>query len=85
MASNVDWEKVFKGCIPIFKAEEKAFAEAYEICTSNDFLAEKVFDEIRDVKDIPAKLKIIYHEGLYGSLDRAKSRVRHRIGTMKVN
>ena len=85
MASNVNWEKVFKGRIPVFKAEEKAFGEAYEICTSNDFLAERVYDDIRDLKDIPAKLKVIYHEGLYGSLDKAKSRVRHRIGTMKSN
>ena len=85
MASNVNWEKVLKGRIPVFKAEERAFVEAFDICTSNDFLADHVYDVIRDDKDIPAKLKIIYHEGLYGSLDKAKARVRHRIGTMKNN
>ena len=83
--ANVDWDQVLHGRIPIFKPEERAFAVAFDTCTATEFLAEKIYEAIKDNENVPARLKIIYQEGLYGTLDRAKNRVRHRIGTMKTN
>ena len=84
-SNNVDWDQIFHGRIAIFKPEEQAFALAYQTCTATEYLAEKVYEAIKGNDNVPARLKIIYQEGLYGSLDRAKTRVRNRIGTMKTN
>ena len=85
MASNVDWGQVLKDRFYIFKVEENAFLQSLDICNSSDVAAQKIYETIRNDSEIPANLKLMYKEFLFGTHVKVKKRIKSRISNMRRN
>ena len=83
MASNLDWDEIFKDRHPAFKVEENAFVASLKICNSTEVAAEHIYRAIKDDKDIPENLKLIYKEAVYGSNKQVKKRIRNRMTNIR--
>ena len=83
MASNVDWEEILRDRYATFKVEEQAFLDSLKICNSTEISTERIYDAIKGDPDVPANLKLMYREAVFGTNQQVKNRIKNRLGNIR--
>ena len=79
------WQDLLKERYPMYKVEEKAFAESLKVCNSAYVSADKIYQAIKDDADVATNLKALYREAIYGTNKEVKSHIKSRIGNIRRN
>ena len=57
------WQHLLNDRYPTYKVEERAFAESLKVCNSVDVSAEKIYDAIKDDRDVSPNFEGLVSRG----------------------
>ena len=83
MASGTNWSEILEERFPSYQAKVNAFLDTVHISKSTDVSIEKIYNAIQYDEDVPHKLKLLYHECIFGTDKNVKSRIRNCVSNFK--